>query len=155
MFVSARLNEIYGFPRQAKIVKRVEYLKQIPFHPDDRHLLDDIIRPGGEDPTQDCNEFAASDFYEFECRIIPRSNEIRWIHTRGKVTRDAEGRARRRVGVVADITDRKLAQEALRLSEERYAYAMEAAQDAHWDWIVGTDQYYTSPRVVDLFGLPP
>ena len=101
------------------------------------------------------NEFAASDFYEFECRIIPRPGEIRWIHTRGKVMRDAEGRARRRVGVVADITDRKLAEEALRLSEERYAYAMEAAQDAHWDWIIGTDQYYTSPRVVDVFGLPP
>src|SRR5882762_6732488 len=54
-----------------------------------------------------------------------------------------------------DITERKRAEEAQRLSEERYALAMLAAEDAHWDWIVGTDQYYLSPPIVDLFGLPP
>src|SRR5258707_8443617 len=32
---------------------------------------------------------------------------------------------------------------------------MEAAQDGHWDGIVGTDEYYTAPRVVEVFGLPP
>src|SRR5262249_6946119 len=34
-----------------------------------------------------------------------RSGEMRWLRTRGKVTRDAEGRAVRRVGMVADITE--------------------------------------------------
>ena len=149
IFVSARLNEIYGFPRHANTANRVEFLNQIPFHPDDRHLLADIINADWDDPAQ------VSRMERYSARIVPRPGETRWIQTRAMVTRDAQGRARRRVGVVADITARKLAEEALRLSEERYAYAMEAAQDAHWDWIVGTDEYYTSPRVVDVFGLPP
>ena len=149
IFVSARLNEIYGFPRHANTANRVEFLNQIPFHPDDRHLLADIISADWDDPAQ------VSRMERYSARIVPRPGETRWIQTRAMVTRDAQGRARRRVGVIADITERKLAEEALRLSQERYAYAMEAAQDAHWDWIVGTDEYYTSPRVVDVFGLPP
>jgi len=152
MFVSERLNEIYDFPRHATIVNRAEFLNQIPFHPDDRSLLDDIlkgdrVRPEWQKPNQD--------LFEYDCRFVPHPGEIRWLHIRGKVIRDAEGRARRRVGVAADITDRKVAEETLRLSEQRYALAMEAAQDAHWDWIVGTDQYYTSPRAVEILGFPP
>src|SRR5260221_6361796 len=103
MFVSARLNEIYGFSRATEIADRVEFLNRIPLHPDDRHLLADVIKPDWDD--------AARDAYAFECRIVPRASEVRWIYTRGRVMRDAEGRARRRVGVVADITERKRAEE--------------------------------------------
>jgi PAS domain S-box-containing protein len=102
MFVSARLNEIYGFSRAAEIADRVEFLNRIPLHPDDRHLLADVIKPDWDDPARSA--------YDFECRIVPRAGEVRWIHTRGMVMRDAEGRARRRVGVVADITERKRAE---------------------------------------------
>ena len=42
---------------------------------------------------------------------------------------------------------------ALRLSEERYALAMEAANEGHWDWIVGTDRMFLSPKMKKLYGL--
>ncbi len=119
IFVSARMNEINGFARQPTIADRIEYFNQIPFHPDDRHVLADILRRESEHGTYDD--------YEFECRIVSRPGEVRWVHARGKVMRDAEGRARRRIGIIADITARKIAEEALLDARERLAQASKIA----------------------------
>jgi PAS domain S-box-containing protein len=94
------------------------------------------------------------DRYEFEFRIVLASGEVRWMWTRGQVTRDAEGRARRRIGVVADVTARKLAEEARQLSEERYALAMEASEEGHFDWDVRSDGLFASAQLKKMLGLP-
>src|SRR5271165_663574 len=41
---------------------------------------------------------------------------------------------------------------ALRESEQRYALAMEGANDGHWDWDVGTDRLFLSTRMKILYG---
>src|SRR6185295_15556506 len=76
------------------------------------------------------------------------------IWTRSKVTRDAEGRALRRVGVVADVTARKLAEEALRESQDRYELAMAASESGYWDWDLVTNRYFISARANELAGFP-
>jgi len=43
-------------------------------------------------------------------------------------------------------------QRALRESEERYALAMEGANDGHWDWDVMTDRLFLSPKMKMLYG---
>jgi PAS domain S-box-containing protein len=43
-------------------------------------------------------------------------------------------------------------QRALRESEERYALAMEGANEGHWDWDARTDQLFLSPRMRALDG---
>jgi PAS domain S-box-containing protein len=43
-------------------------------------------------------------------------------------------------------------QRALRESEERYALAMEGANEGHWDWDAKTDQLFLSPRMRALDG---
>jgi PAS domain S-box-containing protein len=144
---SERLNEIFGIPRGTRFVDRTEFLKHFQFYGDDATIYGDMIRavgtPGGPDR------------YEFEFRIIQPSGEVRWLWTRGRVTRDAEGRARRRIGVVADITARKLAEEALRESEQRYELAMAASESGYWDWHIPTNRYFLSPRAFELGGYPP
>jgi PAS domain S-box-containing protein len=43
-------------------------------------------------------------------------------------------------------------QQALRESEERYALAMEGANEGHWDWDVATRRVYLSPKMKLLYG---
>ncbi|MDB6042609.1 MAG: sensor hybrid histidine kinase [Gammaproteobacteria bacterium] len=42
---------------------------------------------------------------------------------------------------------------ALRESEERYALAMEGANEGHWDWDVATDRLFLSPKMKILTGI--
>ncbi len=44
---------------------------------------------------------------------------------------------------------------ALRESEERYALAMEAANEGHWDWIAATDRLFLSSKMKTLYGFNP
>jgi PAS domain-containing protein len=85
--------------------------------------------------------------------MVPRG-ETRWIHLTGLALRDAAGKPVRWTGSVADITERKGAEDALRLSEHRYALAMEATGDGHWDWDIATDKMYVSPLLLEMCGLP-
>src|SRR3989454_3572409 len=81
--------------------------------------------------------------------------ETRWIHITGLATRDASGAIVRWTGATRDVTARRLAEEERRLSEERYALAMQASGEGHWDWKIATDEYYTSPRHLEIAGFPP
>jgi PAS domain S-box-containing protein len=46
-------------------------------------------------------------------------------------------------------------EKALRESEERYALAMEGANEGHWDWDIPTDRLFLSPKMKMLGGQNP
>ena len=54
-----------------------------------------------------------------------------------------------------DISQRKRDEEQLRLSEARLNMALEATQDALWDWDFVTGEMYVSPRWLARLGLDP
>ena len=144
MYVSPRFLEIYGFAPGTSFTGRADLVTRIPFHPEDRQLVQRALAEhlAGKAPR-----------YSFEARFI-RDGETRWVQLAGKAARDRSGAATRLTGTVRDITDRKHAEEALRESEQRYELAMAASESGYWDWHVPSNRYVVSPRAYELSGYP-
>jgi PAS domain S-box-containing protein len=88
--------------------------------PEDRERMAEIMRQG------------ASEEFEIEFRIKHPDGSLRWIRDRGFPIRDASGQIYRIAGIAHDITERKLAEEALRESEERFRQLTENIREVFW-----------------------
>jgi PAS domain S-box-containing protein len=83
-----------------------------------------------------------------EHRIVTRSGEIRWHQGIGKIVEwDADGRPLRIVGTNTDITERKLAEQKLRASEQRYRMLADHVQDVIWAMDHKGKYIYVSPSI--------
>ncbi len=57
------------------------------------------------------------------------------------------------IGLLHDVTERQMAAERLRLSEERWKFALEGAGDGVWDWDLTNGRAFYSARCRALLGL--
>jgi PAS domain S-box-containing protein len=65
------------------------------------------------------------------------------------------GRRTYLMGILRDVTRRRNAEERLRWSEEKFRLAMEAANDALWDWDMVANEVYRNPRHSTMLGYEP
>ncbi len=90
--------------------------------------------------------------YQAEFRIRHKDGSIRWFTSRGKLYRDEFNRPIRWAGIDTDVTDRKLAAEALRENEQQLRQALEAGEVFTFEWHPATDQVLRSPNSASILG---
>ncbi|HEU0202703.1 MAG TPA: PAS domain-containing protein [Burkholderiaceae bacterium] len=142
LFVSQRALQILGLEVEPRIRSRNEWTAlMLPrFHPDDVPRVQQDLRH-------------RPDVHESEYRVLVGDGRYRWVRFRGRIVRDAKGRAIRWAGSVSDVDAQKRTEEALRHSEQRYQLAAAGANQGLWDWDLVTDTMFVSARAQELLGL--
>jgi len=92
--------------------------------------------------------------YELDLEIVRPDTTKKWTRTRGEARRDATGRVVAIRGTAQDITERKLAEQALRDSEERLSLAAQAGNMYAFDWDMATDMVIRSEESNRILGVP-
>jgi PAS domain S-box-containing protein len=93
--------------------------------------------------------------YELELKTIRKDGSQGFMWVRGDADFDSNGDICRIKGIAQDITERKLADEKLRINEERWQFAIEGSGDGIWEWRPQEKKSFFSKRWLEMLGYKP
>ncbi|MDX2369912.1 MAG: EAL domain-containing protein [Colwellia sp.] len=101
---SEQVSQLFGYPLVQTNMTYDGFLNVI--YPDDREKVIEAIN----------NSIELGAEFNIDYRVLWPDERVRWINNKGNIIRDDSGTAITMLGVVVDITDRKLTEEKLLLS---------------------------------------
>ncbi|WP_414661464.1 PAS domain-containing protein [Horticoccus sp. 23ND18S-11] len=137
---SDELYRIYGRPLTGFDPSVGEYIDAV--HPDDRARVIATL--------EDAKTRLAD--YDHDYRIVLPDGQVRWVYARGHPVVGEGGRLIGLEGTCQDITERKRAEELLRLSEEQQELALAGAGLGLWDWDVQSGKAVFDARWCGMIG---
>lgn len=144
---SPELKALYEFNTEEEIDAEEAALK---IHPDDRQrFLAPFLKARSTGKVED---------FSHELRIFQPNGEMRCLSTMARLLfppGQASQPPERIIGVVQDVTERKLAADRLRDSEERLQLAQELGGVASFDWNIETGEIWISESYRQIFGIDP
>ncbi|BAN34070.1 hypothetical protein SCD_n00221 [Sulfuricella denitrificans skB26] len=114
-------------------------------HPDDRERVNQAYSYSLETRTP----------YEISHRLRMRDGRIKWVHERCESEFDEEGKPLRSIGTVQDVTRQKLAEDSLRVSEERLRLTLAASSQGLYDLNVQTGEAIVNTEYALMLGYEP
>ena len=116
-YISPAYETIWGRSCQSLYDDPRSWMEAI--HPDDRQRV-----------TRAFEAESSSGTYEEEFRIVRDDGTVRWVRDRSFLIRDQEGKILRVASLTQDITERKLAEQAIRQREEQLSSIIDTASEA-------------------------
>ncbi|MEQ1799549.1 MAG: PAS domain S-box protein, partial [Lacibacter sp.] len=133
--------QLYGLTMADPVPAHSVWAQRI--HPDDRQL---ILQRQQETLASGRNIFIT------EYRFLTGENVYRNLYDRCYIIRDKEGKATGLMGSMMDITERKTAEDALRVSEEKYRQIVETAQEGIWMIDANSHTSFVNNRMAEMLG---
>ena len=134
---------IHGLPPDAVNETHEDWVRRI--HRDDREATErqfiEAVQGGARD-------------YTAEYWIVrPSDGQVRWIAVKAEIERDAAGRPLRLVGAHIDVTDTKVAELAIRESEQRFRLVANSAPVPMWVSRLDGNRAFVNQAYIDFLGL--
>jgi PAS domain S-box-containing protein len=114
---SEQLSRIFGL-REGQLPSAFDGFYPL-VHPDDRERTAKLAREA----------LQTGKSYENQFHIVRPDGAVRTLHNQARVDRDDSGKAVRVIGVCQDVTERKLAEEQVRVTQERFRMMVENVRD--------------------------
>jgi PAS domain S-box-containing protein len=116
----------------------------ITVHEEDRAFVSRVIKEAVREGRTASVEYRV---------IYPEDGSVHWLLSQGSPKYDADGKLVKYIGLITDITERKLVENNLLEYKARLDQALEAAKAGIWEWDLKSGVNFWSDEVWKLYGL--